>query len=297
MSRLRRRVVITGLGVVAPNGIGKTSFWRSLMHGESAIRAITSFDTAEFPCRIAGEIPDFHVKDFITPARAKNMARFSQFAVAATRLAIEDSRITLSSTLASEIFISFGTSVSGFGTITEGPLEHFRQKGVAAVEPWAALEYPPHAAASHIAIELGIKGPAVSLSSNCCTGLDVIHRAYIEIAAGRTAVAIAGSCDAPLFPAPFAAFCALRTLSRRNNAPEKASRPYDRLRDGIVLSEGGASVILEYLAHAEARGAHIYESVLGFGGASEAIGMRKGDVSGLLMAKAIRDAISDADIV
>jgi len=224
------------------------------------------------------------------------MARFSQFAIAAAKLALDDSRVCLSPTLAAGTFISFGTSVSGFGPISEGPLVHFRDKGVGAVEPWTALEYPPHAAASYIAIELGITGQAVSQSSNCCTGLDAIHRAYSEIASGRTSLAIAGSCDTPLYPAPFAAFCALRTLSCRNDVPQKASRPYDRLRDGIVLSEASAAVVLEELSHAEARGATIYASVLGFGAASEAVGMRKGDLSGALMAKAIRSAFQDAVI-
>jgi 3-oxoacyl-[acyl-carrier-protein] synthase II len=294
---MTRRVVVTGLGVVAPNGIGKENFWQSLIRGESGIRPITSFDASALPSRIGGEISNFSPTDFLAASKARMMGRFSQLAIAATRLALADSKASLMPSVASQAFICFGTSVSGLGSPAEAAMAGLRQKGVQGIEHWAALEYPPHAAASYIAIEFGIRGPAVSISSNCCTGLDVIQRAYIEIASGRTTFAITCSCDAPLFPLPFAGFCALGALSSRNDDPKGASRPYDRLRDGIVLSEGAGALILEDFEHAEARGAHIYATVLGFGSASEAIGMRKGDLTGAVMAAALRTAITSADIL
>src|SRR6266542_3433501 len=168
---MTRRVVITGLGVVAPNGVGKDSFWDNLVHGKSGIVPITSFDASEFPSRIAGEISNFCPADFLSGSKARTMGRFSQLAIAATRLALEDSRAPLLPSVSSQAFICFGTSVSGLGSPAEAAMAGFRERGVQGIEHWAALEYPPHAAASYMAIELGIRGPAVSVSSNCCTGL------------------------------------------------------------------------------------------------------------------------------
>src|SRR5262249_25592097 len=161
-------------------------------------RAITSFDTSAFPSQIGGEIANFYPTDFFTASKARKMARFSQLALAATRLALADSKVSLLPSVASQTFICFGTSVSGLGSPAENASHGLQQSGFQGIDHWAALEYPPHAAASYIAIELGIRGQAVSLSSNCCTGLDVIQRACMEIASGRTPLAIACSCDAPL---------------------------------------------------------------------------------------------------
>jgi 3-oxoacyl-(acyl-carrier-protein) synthase len=158
------------------------------------------------------------------------------------------------------------------------------------------LEYPPHAAASNLAIEFEITGPSLTISSNCCTGIDAIDAATQQIASGKVNIAIATSSDAPLFPIIFDAFCALGALTKRNDDPKKASRPYDLLRDGLVLAEGGASVILENRDRALDRGARVYAEVLGHSAASEAIGMRKGDLSGKVMGEAIRSAIRDAGL-
>jgi 3-oxoacyl-[acyl-carrier-protein] synthase II len=158
------------------------------------------------------------------------------------------------------------------------------------------LEYPPHAAASYVAIELGINGPALTVSSNCCTGVDAINIAARQIASGQAEIAIAGSADAPIFPTIFDAFCTLGALTKRNEDPKRASRPYDLLRDGLVLAEGGAALIVEELDRALDRGAPIYAEVLGHNAASEAIEMRKGDESGKVMGDVIRSAIRSADL-
>src|SRR5207247_4521966 len=164
------------------------------------------------------------------------------------------------------------------------------------LKPWAVLEYPSHAASSYVAIEFGITGPALSVSSNCCTGIDAIQTAASYIAGGKAKVAVAGACDAPIFPLSFAGFCALGALSSRTDDPRRASRPYDLMRDGIVLSEGAVTVVLEDLEFALNRGAHIYAEVLGHAAASEAMGMRKGDLEGVIMAGALAAAISDAQL-
>ena len=192
--------------------------------------------------------------------------------------------------------ICFGTSVSGLAVAVDG-VQDFAAKGPGEIKPWTALEYPPHAAASYLAIEFGIRGPALTISSNCCTGVDAINAAARQIASGQTEAAVAGSSDAPLFPIIFDAFCSLGALTKRNDDPTKASRPYDLMRDGLVLAEGGATVILEELEVALARGATIYAEVLGHSAASEAIGMRKGDLSGQVMAETIRSAIRNADLL
>src|SRR5262249_39830561 len=227
----------------------------------------------------------------------KMMGRFSQFAVAATRLALEDAHLTLRPTLSSAISIFYGTSINGGGDVAADALDALHRDGVAGINPWAALEYPPHAPSSYIAIEFGIKGPALSISSNCCTGIDAINEGFKHIAAGSSTVAVVGGCDAPVFPLAFGAFCALGALSKRTDAPQKASRPYDLLRDGIVISEGAATLVLEEWEFARDRGANIYAEVLGNGSASEAIGMRKGDLSGKRMAAAIGEAILQAGLV
>jgi 3-oxoacyl-[acyl-carrier-protein] synthase II len=194
------------------------------------------------------------------------------------------------------VAICYGTSVNGGGDIAAEALTCLQKSGVEAVNPWAALEYPAHAAASYVAIEFGITGPALSISSNCCTGIDAIHAGAAEIASGRSVAAVAGGCDAPIFPLSFGAFCALGALTKRNSEPARASRPYDALRDGIVVGEGAATLILEDLEFAQDRGASIYAEVLGHGAASEALNMRKGDLSGRAMAGAIRTALHDGQL-
>jgi 3-oxoacyl-[acyl-carrier-protein] synthase II len=292
-----RRVVITGLGVIAPNGIGKDTFWQNLVAGKSGIDYITAFDPSPYPCHVAGEVRDFDPKAFMTARRAKTMGRFSQFAVAATRLALEDAKVNIDTTLSSSTSIFYGTSINGGGDIAARALEGLIREGVSAINPWAALEYPPHATSSYIAIEFGITGPALSLSSNCCTGIDAINEGFKHVSEGLSDMAVVGGCDAPIFPLAFGAFCALGALTKRNDAPRKASRPYDLQRDGIVISEGAATLVLEELDVARERGARIYGEVLGHGSASEAIGMRKGDLSGKRMASAISDAIRQAGLV
>jgi 3-oxoacyl-[acyl-carrier-protein] synthase II len=291
----KRRVVITGLGVVAPNGIGKHTFWQNLIAGKSAVDYIHAFDASSHACKVAAEVQDFRPSDFLSSRKAKMMARFSQFGVVATKLALEDARLSITPSLSQQVAICYGTSVAGLELAVAGVYD-FIDKGTGIIKPWTALEYPPHAAASYLSIEFGITGPAVSISSNCCTGIDSIQMAASLIANSRAKVALAGACDTPIFPAIFDSFCTLGALTKRNNAPQRASRPYDRLRDGLVLAEGSATLVLEDLEFALRREADIYAEVLGYGGASEATGMREGDLSGQVMAQAISAAISDANL-
>ena len=294
--RKSRRVVITGLGVVAPNGIGKDAFWDALVAGKSGIDYISAFDPSSYSCQIAGEVKGFVSSDFISVRKAKMMGRFSQLAVASARLALDDAALVITPNLASQTTICFGTSANGVGDIAGDTMEALRVGGPKSVQPWSALEFPSHTAASYLAIECGIKGRAMSISSNCCTSLDAIQTGFEQIVAGKANVALAGGSDAPIFPASFSAFCALGSLTKRNDAPTEASRPYDLLRDGAVVSEGGVTLVLEHYEFALDRGAPMYAEILGYGAASEAIGMRKGDITGRVMAQAIQSAIASANL-
>src|SRR5207249_4985089 len=255
MKNSHRRVVITGLGVVAPNGIGKKAFWENLIAGKSAVDYVSAFDASSYTSKVAAEVRQFRVSDFINSRRARTMARFSQFAVVATQLALEDARLSITPSLSADVTICYGTSVAGLELAVAGVYD-FAQRGTGVIKPWIALDYPPHAASSYLSIEFGITGPALSISSNCCTGIDSIQVASSLIATGRAKIALAGACDTPIFPPIFDSFCTLGALTKRADVPQKASRPYDRLRDGLVLAEGGATLILEDLEFALA--AHAY---------------------------------------
>ena len=292
----RRRVVITGLGVIAPNGIGKDEFWTSLIAGKSAVDYVKSFDVSAYACKVAAEVRTFYAKQFISAKILKTAARFSQFAVAATRLALEDAKLSIGPLPAGDVAICYGNSVSGVGDVADEAAQVLYGHSRNEMKPWAALEYPSHAASSYVAIEFGITGRALSVSSNCCTGIDAINTAASYIASGKAKAAIAGGCDTPIFPLSFAGFCALGALSSRTDDPRKASRPYDRMRDGIVLSEGAGTIVLEDLEFALDRGAHIYAEVLGHAAASEAMGMRKGDLEGVIMADTLAAAVVDAGL-
>jgi len=289
-----RRVVITGIGVVAPNGIGKQAYWDSLVAGKSGVDWITEFDTDPYPCKVAAKVRDFNASDFVSAKQIRHMGRFSQFAVAACRMAVDDSHLPLTPSVTTNAMVCFGTS--GGAPIFEQAAVNFQLGGMRSVDPWTALEYPPHAPASYVSIEFGIKGPTVSVSSNCCTGLDAIQSAALQVRSGRSKIVITGSSEAPISPALFATFSALGALSKRSDDPTRASRPYDLLRDGLVIGEGAAGFVLEDLEYARDRGAPVYAEIRGFGGASEAIDMRKGDLTGKVMAKAITGAIQDSGL-
>ena len=285
-----RRVVITGLGIIAPNGIGKDEFWRNLIAGKSAVSRVFAFDASSFPCQVAAEVRDFSPADFITPRTAKGMARFTQFAVAASRLALDDAGLHITAQNSENVGIAYGTALAGVGDVACEIFRSFGAYRVEGIAPECVIECAPHLAASHIAAEFKIYGPAMTVSTNCCTGLDALYAASSLIRAGKAAAMLAGGADAPIFPETFAAFCAVGALTRNG-----ASRPYDKRHDGIVLGEGGATVVLEDLESALARGAHIYAEVLGHGTANDA-GSARRQVTGKATALAIGTALREAEM-
>jgi 3-oxoacyl-[acyl-carrier-protein] synthase II len=292
----RRRVVITGLGVVAPNGIGKDLFWKNLVAGQSAVDYITAFDPSPYPCKVAAEVKDFRPEQFMHPRRTKHRGRFSQFAVAAAKLAVGDSDLVLREERPERVMACLGTSANGVGDVYETARLGFQSSGVEGVPQTTGVEYPAHAPVGHISMELGIKGQAMTLASACTTGLDAIQWGSSQIVHGQADIVIAGSSEAPIAPLCFATFCSSGVLSKFDNPPTKASRPYDLYRDGLVMGEGSVIYVVEEMEHALTRGATIYAEVFGFGAGNEGGYGARVDASEFALAEAIETALTSASL-
>ena len=291
-----RRVVITGLGVVAPNGIGKDAFWGNLVAGYSAVDYITAFDPSPFPCKVAAEVKDFKPEQFMLARRTKHRGRFSQFAVAAAKLALEDSGLNLADEPPQRVMLCLGTSANGSGDLYETARIGFQTEGVAGIPPTSCIEYSGHAAAGHVSMELGIRGQAMTVASACSIGLDAVHWATMQIVADRVSVVLAGSTDAPIAPFSFGTVCASGSVSQFDAPDTCASRPYDLHRSGLVLGEGAAVYVVEELEHALARRATIYAEVLGFASGNEGGYGHRVEAGELALTEAIRIALEQASL-
>ena len=290
----KRRVVITGLGVIAPNGVGKENFWSALAKGTSGIRGITRFDPSPFPTRFAGEV-DFDPTQYISPKRLKRMDRTSHLAVSAAKMAVEDAGLDIKSEDPERIGVMIGTAMAGHGLILEQH-DRFLQKGPMKIGAFTAIASFPDAPSSQISIELGINGPSFSIATACSSASDAMGYAFNAIRNKDLDMIIMGGADSPIFAPILGAFCVLRALSKRNDEPEKASRPFDKTRDGFILGEGAGILILEDLEHARKRNAHIYGEILGFGMTCDAYHMTKPEPSGKQAIRALRSALEDAGI-
>ena len=289
-----RRVVVTGLGVVAPNGIGKETFWRNLIAGKSAIDYITAFDPTPYPCHVAGEIRDFDPKEFMNARRTKHRGRFSQFAVAAAKLALGDCGIDLGGEQQRRVVACLGTSLNGSGDVYETARVAYDRDGMKGIPMMSGIEFAAHAPVSHVSSELGIRGQGMTVASACATGLDAIQWGVDQIHEDRADVVFAGSTEAPISEFCFATLCALGALSKFDDPPVRASRPYDRRRDGLVLGEGAAICVLEELGHAIDRGAHVYAEVLGYGTGNEGGFGTKINAAEFALTEAINTALASA---
>jgi 3-oxoacyl-[acyl-carrier-protein] synthase II len=261
----RNRVVITGMGILAPNGIGNEEFWASLVAGRSGIGPITLFDASDLKSRIAGEVKDFDPHNYIEPElKPKRMARHTQFAYAATMMALEDAGLEISEAdLPSPTPVVIGVSTSAMDII-ERSISNFEERGMNGMSPTAVGALTPQAAANAVADRIGARAHAATVSSACPSGLDALALAAAMIRSGAAELAIAGGADAPITKHTFAAFIATGLSSFRNGEPEKASRPFDLERDTGVISEGAGMFVLENLERAQARGARIYLEITGY---------------------------------
>jgi len=270
MLRRSRRVVITGLGVVAPNGIGKDAFWSALVAGKSGIDYISGFDASPHPCKVAGEIRDFDPLDFMKARMAKRLSRCSQLGVAAAHLAAEDAGLDANmAVFGARAGVCFGTSTAGSGDVGETNHKRFLSDRTAALNPLAMLEFSAHATTSHVVEALTIAGPSTTVASGCATGLDALRWGTSQIQTGHLGIAVVGAVDAPVTEFIFSLFCAGPFLTRWSGEPSKASRPYDLLRSGLVLAEASACIVLEDYDLALARNVRIYGEILGTGSCAE----------------------------
>jgi 3-oxoacyl-[acyl-carrier-protein] synthase II len=291
---MKRQAVITGLGIVSPIGIGVERFWAAAQAGRSGIGHPTLFDASKLPkeCQIVGEVPGFDVKQWMPGAAGRMAGRFSQFAVATAKMAREDSKLDAASLGPEDVKVSIGTSMNGLTDVHQPAFSAFLDGST--MPPWTSLEYPAHAATSHVAIQSGIKGQTVSFATACAAGLDAVGWAAEEVRRGAAKAVLAGGTDAPLSQATLVAFQAVGVLSKWDGPPSEASRPFDRLRSGIIAAEGAATMVIEDEQQALSRGSHIYARVLGFANVSEGGNLRKIDESGAPGARAMTLALQQA---
>lgn len=292
---MKNRVVVTGLGIVSPVGIGKEKFWQALLNGQSGVDKITRFDVSNFTTQIAAEVKDFNPQDYLDKKEAKRMDRFTQFGVAAAKLALEDANLQISEENAEDVGVIVASGIGGIETLEE---QHkiLLEKGPNRVSPFLIPMMIINMAGGQISISTGAKGPNSTIVTACASSTHAIGDAFKLLQRGDAKVVIAGGTEAPITPLGLAGFCSLKALSSRNNEPQRASRPFDAERDGFVMGEGAGMVILETLDHALARGARIYGEVAGYGLTGDAYHITAPDPGGLGAARGMSMAIRDADL-
>jgi 3-oxoacyl-[acyl-carrier-protein] synthase II len=290
----RRRVVITGLGLVSPLGNDVESSWQALVDGESGAAEITAFDHADYGVHFACELKDFDPTDWIDRKRARRMDRFAQIILASARQAEQDSGITIAGQ-EERIGASIATGIGGLKSFQDC-YDVLKERGPDRVNPFSIPSIIPNMGAGWVSIELGMKGPLMSECTACAASNMAIGDAADAIRLGRADVMFAGGTEAPITPVGIAGFDAMRALSRRNDDPQAASRPFDAERDGFVMGEAGAILVLEALEHAQERGAKIYAEMLGYGVSSDAEHITEPDPTGEHPARALRMAFGDAGI-
>ena len=292
---LKKRVVITGVGAVTPIGIGKEEYWQALLAGVSGVCKITRFDASQYTTQIAGEIKNFEPAQYIDKKEAKRMDRCTQFAVAASKMAFEDSGIDLESEDRTRIGTMIGTGIGGMDTLDE-QFKNLFDKGPGRVSPFFVPMMIGNMAAGQTSITFGLQGPCSCVVTACATGTNAIGDAFKVIQRGDADVMVAGGTEAAISPIAMAGFCSMKAMSTSNDAPEKASRPFDKGRNGFVMGEGAGVVIMESLEHAIARGATIYAEVIGYGFNADAYHITAPAPEGAQAAKCMEMSLRDAGI-
>ena len=291
----QRRVVVTGLGTLNPLGNDVETMWQGLMAGRSGIARITAFDPAPLECQFAGEVKNFNPADFIEHKEARRMDRYTQFAVVAAGQALKDSGLEITPANADDVGVVVGSGIGGVSWMVD-QLNVLNTKGPGRINPFAIPIILPDAASGQIAITYRAKGINLCVVTACATGTTAVGEASEMIRRGDADAIIAGSSEAPIVPFAIAGFAAMRALSRRNDDPEHACRPFDATRDGFVLGEGCGILILEELEHARARGARIYAEVMGYAGSADAMHMAAPAQEGEGIARAIKRALRKAGL-
>ncbi|HVR99539.1 MAG TPA: beta-ketoacyl-ACP synthase II [Thermoanaerobaculia bacterium] len=289
----RRRVAVTGVGLVSPLGVGTAENWQGLLDGRSGIGPITRFDATGYPSRIAGEVKGFNPTDYIEKKDVKKSDTFIHYALAATQFALNDSGLVIDDGNRDRVGVIIGSGIGGLPLI-ESTHETLLKRGPDRVSPFFIPGLIVNMAAGQVSIHHGAKGPNTAPATACTTGLHAVGDAFRLIQMGEADAMIAGGAEAVITPLAVAGFCAMRALSHRNDEPEKASRPWDAARDGFVMSEGCGIVILEELESAERRGAPIYAELVGYGMSADAYHLSaphpEGDGAVRVMQAALKDA-------
>ena len=293
------RVVVTGIGIVSPIGIGVAAFWEAMLAGQIGIRTITRFDATGYTSRIAAEIDAFDPTDYMTPKRVRWTDRFAQYAVAAAQGAFADAGLFANGAAVNgrrdDVGVFIGSALGGVAYADE---QHdvFRERGLAGVKPLLAISVFGGAATSNVALEFGLRGPTVANANSCAAGSVAIGEAFRAIQRGDIRAAVAGGAEAPLSPLCFGAFTIIGAMSKRNDDPQHSSRPFDRERDGFVMAEGAGMLVLERYEDAVSRGAQIYGEVLGFATTNDAHHMSAPRPDGESAARAMQLALDEAHI-
>ena len=291
----RRRVVVTGLGIVSPVGTGVEEAWRGIVAGKSGIGPITQFDASTYPTRIAGEVRGFEPEKWMEKKEARRNDRFIQFTMAAAEMAMKDSGLDMSKEDPERIGAVIGAGLGGLSTIEETH-KVLLEKGVKRVSPFFIPSLIVNLAPGQVSLKYGMKGPNYSPVSACATSNHSIGDALMLIERGMADVMMTGGAEATITPLGIGGFCAARALSERNDAPEKASRPYDKGRDGFVAGEGSGLIVIEEYEHAKRRGARIYCELVGYGASADAHHITEPAPEGEGGQRAMRMALQDAGL-
>ena len=291
----RDRVVVTGIGVITPIGIGREDFWDGLLSGRNGISRITLFDPSEFRSQMAGEVNGFHAEEWIDRKLARRTDRFTHFALVASDLAMKDAGLDAFGFDGRRAGVIIGSGIGGTQTLENASAE-LLAKGPRSVGPLVVSRVLINTAACVVSISYGLKGPLSAPSVACSTGANAIGDAYRILERGDADIMLAGGTEASVSPLPFAAFCATRAMSVRNDDPEHASRPFDKNRDGFVMGEGAGVVVLERLEHALERKARVHAELVGYGSTADAFHLTAPHPEGDGMVRVIEEALRDAGL-
>ena len=292
---MNHRVVVTGTGIVSPLGLDTDSTWKGLLAGKSGVGHITAFDSEPFDTHIAAEASDFVPTDHFGRKEARRMDRFVQFAVAASREAVNRAELTIDDSNAEDVGVVIGSGIGGLITLSQ-QFEVLAEKGPSRISPFLVPMMITDMGPGYVSIDLGAKGPNFCTTSACASGSDAIGMAFQMIKSGRTKAFVTGGAEAPITPIAVAGFNSAKALSTRNDAPEKACRPFDAERDGFVMGEGAAIVVLEDLDYAVARGAPILAELVGYGSSGDAYHLTAPAEGGAGSVQAMKMALDEANV-
>lgn len=289
------RVVVTGLGVVTPIGVGLEEFWKGLIEGRNGISRVTQFDPSDFRSQMAAEVKNFNPEEWIDGKSAERMDRFVHFGLASSAMAIKDAGLNTFAFDGNRAGVIIGSGIGGANTIENGYFK-LQEKGPKSLGPFFVSKVLINMAACMVSITYGLKGPLSAPCVACSTGANAIGDAFRILQRGDADIMLAGGSEASVSPLPFAGFCATRSMSSRNDCMEKASRPFDKNRDGFVMGEGAGIVVLERLEHALSRSVRIYAELVGYGNTADAFHVTAPEPGGDGMVRVMREALRDAGI-